>query len=86
MWKEEWPQEKGFYWFYGYFGRTSKEPDLYFVEVSLEFQGKPIYIIKGMFLYKVETGYGFWTPAIVPEIPDIGDKDIERIKINCPNF
>ena len=28
------------------------------------------YVGKGHFMYPSETGHGFWTPAVMPEIPD----------------
>lgn len=76
-WGDEWPTEKGLWWFYGWcFGkegiREKNEPELYLVKVSGPLgSGDFMYVTNGHFLYKGEGATGKWRKASLPELPNL---------------
>lgn len=70
-WTEDWPRERGWYWFYG---QTSKMmwdrmPEYLPVEVWHDATGKPTYVGGGLSLYKSEGARGLWRPMVMPTPP-----------------
>ncbi len=76
-WKDEWPTEKGLWWFYGWcFGkegfRDDQEPELCLVEVSGSLDNSSFtYVTNGHFLYKAEGATGKWQEFISPNLPNL---------------
>lgn len=78
-WQDEWPEEEGWWWFFGYsFGRSKlfpEEPELHLVEISRVGSSKPnqkyafMYITKGHYLEKGEGAVGKWLKANLPKPP-----------------
>jgi hypothetical protein len=78
-WTEEWPTERGWYWF---LGQTSKmmwdrEPEKVPVRVHRDATGKPVHVGGGRFLYKGEGARGLWTRMVMPDPPT--DFQIEKV-------
>ena len=66
----DWPNETGYYWFYGWCFRERHYPArIHFVEVRHGADKRPIYITGGHFLYKAEGAEGLWQPVAMPELP-----------------
>ena len=76
-WTSEWPEKKGYYWFYGYrwYGETKKE--LIFVEVRKTSNGF-IYVGAGQFIYKSEVEEPLFQKVILPELPGENDEKISQ--------
>ncbi len=77
-WQDEWPTEKGLWWFYGWpFGKEGflgkdRKPELCLVTVSGPIaSGSFMYIAKGTFLYTKEGATGKWQKAVLPKLPKI---------------
>ena len=78
-WTKEWPEQRGWYWFYG---QTSKmmwdmRPEYFPVLMREDGVGKPSYVTRGQFLYKAEGARGLWTRMIMPNQPT--DYQIEEV-------
>ena len=77
MWIDEWPKEKGLWWFYGWcFGkegiREDNKPELCLVKVSGPLgSGDFMYVTNGHFLYEAEGATGKWQKAVLPKLPKI---------------
>lgn len=78
MWQDEWPKEKGLWWFYGWcFGKEGllgkeREIELCLVKVSdSAVKGSMVYVTSGHFLYKGEGAIGKWQKALLPELPEL---------------
>lgn len=68
QWTTIWPQEKGWYWFYGDAYRTNRKR-LFAVQVWEASNGFS-YIANGNFIYPSEA-VGMWLPLVTPEIPEV---------------
>lgn len=85
MWTTEWPNEPGFYWFYGWLWYTKydkgREPKLYMIETRVDgsINGKKsiLYIGAGNFLYKAENHIGMFYPAVLP--PIVNPMEIKKL-------
>ena len=78
-WTREWPEERGWYWF---FGQTSKmvwdmRPEYLPVRVHKDATDKPVCVASGCFLFKAEGARGLWTPMVMPTPPT--DYQIEEV-------
>lgn len=72
-WTKEFPNEPGTYWLCGWrFTRdkVSGPAKLYLVTV-LRTPNSLAYVCDGAFLYLSEGVEGLWTPAVIPDLPDI---------------
>lgn len=73
IWTTKWPDEPGWYWFFGDpFGALDVNRDHvrnYTVRVS-QASNAMMYVCEGHFLYQSEASPGFWTPMVVPPVPD----------------
>jgi hypothetical protein len=73
-WTEEWPTEPGYYWFYGWCWRSEirdgKAPRFFYVRVR-PCSNSMMYVTDGHFMYEEEGGYGLWSKAQLPELPEI---------------
>ena len=72
-WQTQWPEEPGFWWFYGRCFRNEK-PKLYMVDI---WKGKDYtaYVTEGHFLYREEGAKGFFQKAEVPELPEWAEEE-----------
>lgn len=81
-WTIAWPEEPGYYWFYGWcFRDRSREPELHFVRVRKIVNGV-VRITDGHFLYKQEGAYGMWTKIKFPDLPPLPPEDM----VVAPNY
>lgn len=76
-WKKEFPEEAGWYWFYGYqYGRyrgpTPEKPRLMLIEVRKVINGF-MYVGNGAFMYKKEVEEPHFQKVILPELPRLED-------------
>lgn len=76
QWTDEWPEERGWYWFYGWRSKYSAidnplKPDLYAVKVRRSGNDHAIYIADGNFLHKQEGARGLWRKMDMPELPAV---------------
>ena len=69
VWSSEWPQEPGWYWFYGIRSEWADVADLFPVNVRRASRGC-VYIASGAFLYAEEGVHGVFCPMVVPELPN----------------
>lgn len=70
-WTEEWPNDPGWYWFYGWpFADRSGGSEIHLVKVIRNSYGVTR-VTNGHFLYPAEGGYGKWLPADLPEPPEL---------------
>lgn len=72
IWTDKWPTEEGTYWFYGYrfhITNDKDKPELFLVEVW-KLPWGIVYATRGYFLYREEGGFGLWTPADLPPVPE----------------
>ncbi len=71
-WTTEFPQEAGWYWFYGYrYGKKSIafiKPELILVEVRKCVNGF-MYVGNGVFIYKKEVEEPHFQKVILPKLP-----------------
>lgn len=86
-WQDEWPKEKGLWWFYGWrFGKEGvggriEEPELCLVEVKGPLgSGGLAYITHGHFLSAAEGASGKWQRATLPELPNLEEAPNEDNK------
>jgi len=74
-WSKEFPQEEGYFWFYGYrygkfgFGMKNK-PELMFIEVS-KTQNGFAYIGEGQFIYEQAVEEPHFLKAKLPDLPKL---------------
>lgn len=71
-WTKEWPTEPGWYWFYGQKFRgwnDDGDPQLYMVIVHKTRNGVAC-VVDGHFMYAQEGAWGWWQPAILPDLPE----------------
>lgn len=67
-WFLDWPEEEGFYWFYGHrFAPYGKDKEMMLVEVKRA-SNAFIYIAKGNFMWEKEA-VGAWMKAVLPKPP-----------------
>lgn len=83
-WQDEWPKEKGFFWFYGWrfgkegVGSKERKPELCMVEVcGTAVKGQFVYVTHGHFLFE-EEAEGKWLQAVVPDLPDVSKEVIRN--------
>jgi len=72
-WTKDWPNEKGYFWFYGYrYGKETlgdkNKPELLLVKVR-KCSNSLVYITNGHFMYKSETEKARFQKAILPKLP-----------------
>lgn len=76
-WMKEWPEEAGYYWFYGWCSRLTIKglPKIHFVRVREAINGVSL-ATEGRFLYKSDGARGVWQKVSLPELPsrDMLDK------------
>lgn len=74
-WTSNWPDQEGFYWFYGWrFSlsiRLDQKPELIVVKVRRCGNGVLVYIADGSFMHKEDGGKGLFAPIAMPEIPSL---------------
>lgn len=78
-WSKEWPNEKGFYWLFGWRFKQDYEtfndpPSFHLVKVTHAISGRSgemiaVYTTNGHFLYKSEGAKGLWAKCEFPEQP-----------------
>ena len=77
MWKNEWPTEPGFYWFFGW--QWDKEPGKRPPKWSVVQVIEGIrYVSNSHFMYKAESHPGKWHPILQPSEPDLMDLLLEK--------
>lgn len=64
-WTTSWPQEEGWYWFYGDAHHIGRK-ELYAVQ-TWKIKNGFTYVANGNFIYAQEA-VGVWLPMIVPEL------------------
>ncbi len=69
-WVDEWPTQKGYYWFYGNRSEFDKgKAKLCFVEVRGAVNNV-YYVTEGQFLFRSEGAEGKWLKAKLPVSPN----------------
>jgi hypothetical protein len=71
-WQEVWPDEAGFWWFYGYkWNSDEKEgkPKQLSIVRAFKVMNGFSYIIDGHFMYTVESGNGVFKKIELPKLP-----------------
>ena len=69
MWTDNWPDKKGYYWFYGWpYGDKTRPPELKYVKVW-KTANSLAYVADGQFIYKKEA-VGKWTTVVLPKLPE----------------
>lgn len=74
-WKQEFPKEEGYYWFYGYrHGKKSyskdNKPELMLIKVR-KIQNGFMYVGNGQFVYESEVECPHFKKADLPELPKL---------------
>ncbi len=72
-WTNKWPEEEGFYWFYGYrFGKivcgAKAEPELVMMN-AYKISNGFMYVDMSGFMYESEVEEPYFQKAIIPELP-----------------
>jgi hypothetical protein len=70
-WQDKFPQEVGYWWFYGWLFKREDKPELHLVEVRITGNGVYVYITEGSFIYERQSGGGKWLKATLPELPEL---------------
>lgn len=73
-WSEEFPTEKGNYWFYGWtssFENDETEPRMRFVKIIVLDDGSLYVVADGQLMFKCEEPKGKWAKADVPNPPKL---------------
>ncbi len=71
QWSREWPDEVGYWWFYGWpFGNHQHEPLHSLLRVCRGGDGKLIIIGDGHFWFKAENADGWFARATTPDPPE----------------
>ena len=61
-WTAEWPEEEGYFWFFGWCWGVDGEPEMHFVE-NRKISNGFTRITNGYFMWKREGAIGLWTKA-----------------------
>jgi len=69
-WSSDWPQQTGFYFFYGWRSRDHSSPAIYHLVAVKHIGSGPIYIADGHLMYLSEGGVGLWHEISLPIIPN----------------
>lgn len=72
-WTKDWPNEVGYFWFYGYrYGKISCgrkcKPELMLVEVWRG-SNSLIHVANGQFMFESEVEEALFQKAVLPELP-----------------
>ena len=70
MWSTKFPQEEGFYWFYGYRFKEENKPELMLVKVWKCANGF-MHVADGHFMHKSEVEEPHFLKVILPELPNL---------------
>lgn len=71
MWTREWPENPGWYWFYGFQFPSSSKRRLLPVNI-VQAADSLAFIAGSAFMYPSEAT-GVWQPMEVPELPEYGE-------------